>query len=92
MLSSFHESIEVLAADLMRDRPDLANALLLQAMNVPRPRPATRRRRERSPQTACARLPTLLYGALDAGVVDGRKFDRIMVLKARAARTLRARP
>lgn len=76
----------------MRDRPDLANALRLQTMNIPRPRVTVGERASPpSPEMACAELPPLLYGALDAGLVDAREFDRMMVLKTRAARTLRSR-
>jgi hypothetical protein len=92
LLTELHRSFDLLAEDLMRDRPDLANALRLQTMNIPRP-PLTvgERASPPSPETACSELPPLLYGALDAGLVDAREFDRLMVLKTRAARTLRRR-
>jgi hypothetical protein len=90
MLKHLHESIDQLAEELERDRPELSNALKIQQASLPSP-PSTVAPPSRNPRRGRARLPALLYGALDAGVVDARKFDRIMLLESRAARTLRAR-
>jgi hypothetical protein len=91
LLTHLHQSIDLLATDLMRDRPDLARALRVQTAGIPQPERERSTAPPPSAGAACARLPPLLYGALDAGVVDARKFDRLMLLKTRAACTLRGR-
>jgi hypothetical protein len=83
LLSQLHQSIDLLAADLSRDRPDLARELRRQTAWIPTPersRPPSRRRRALTP---------LLYHALDAGILDERRFDTFMLQERRAARALR---
>jgi hypothetical protein len=82
LLTHLHQSIDLLATDLSRDRPDLARELWRQTAWIPSPerlRPPDRRRRALRP---------LLYSALDAGILDERRFDTFMVQERRAARAL----
>jgi hypothetical protein len=87
LLTHIHHSIDRVCEDLERDRPDLAESLRVHASWIPRPEevvgrvstPAGREVRELRP---------LLYEALDAGVVDARQFDVLMVDRARAQHVL----
>jgi hypothetical protein len=82
LLSHLHQSIDLLATDLSRDRPDLARELRRQTAWIPPPeriRPPDRRRRALKP---------LLYRALDAGILNDRRFDTFMLQERRAARAL----
>jgi hypothetical protein len=91
LLSDLHHSIDLVAADLSRDRPDLANALRAQAASIPRPDDLRPRRSPRTPRAAATELRPLLYRALDEGVVDADKFDRLMLQQNRALRAVRGR-
>jgi hypothetical protein len=87
LLTDIHQSIDRVADDLSRDRPDLATALRVQAAWIPRPEeidPASDGGGER----ACRRLRPLLYRALDEGVLDGDQFDRMMLRQNQARRAL----
>jgi hypothetical protein len=90
LLADIHRSLDRLAEDLSRDRPDLASALRKEAALLPRPEspPASPARCE---PANCAQLGPLLYRALDEGVVKPRHFDRLMIRRIRAARVVRAR-
>jgi hypothetical protein len=89
LLTQLHDNLDRLADDLMRDRPDLANALRVQSAWIPHPRSRRRNRwRPRSARHVCSSLRPLLYRALDEGVLDERRFDTLMVQQRRAARTL----
>jgi hypothetical protein len=91
LLSHLHQSIDRLAADLMRDRPDLALALRVQTASIPRPEELRPLRPPVSARVACDELRPLLYRALEEGVVDAKGFDRLMLKQNRAARALRQR-
>lgn len=69
LLHQIHHSIDRVAQDLERDRPDLARALRRESTRIPR--------------------PSLLYQALDAGALDARRFDVLMLQRVRADRALR---
>jgi hypothetical protein len=90
LLTDLHRSLDRLVEDLAPDQPQLAAALRKEAAWIPRPEEII----AQAPTTgssACASLGPLLYEALDAGVVDARQFDALMVRRARAAARLRAR-
>lgn len=96
LLTDLHRSIELVAADVGRDRPALAEALRRRAAWIPRPEevaaaaPAVRARTATG-DGACRALPPLLYQALDEGVLSAPQFDSLMVGQSRAARVLRER-
>jgi hypothetical protein len=91
LLHELHQSIDRLADDLALDRPDLATALRRRSESIPRP--ANRAEPHVSPgaRAACMRLYPLLYHALDAGLIEAREFDALMLLRIRAGRTLERR-
>jgi len=95
LLADIHHSLDRLAEDLSRDRPDLALALRKEATLIPRPErappPPPRVTSAPKPPVNCARLRPLLYRALDEGVLPARRFDALMVRRARAAGILRQR-
>ncbi len=90
LLIAIHNSLDRVCEDLERDRPELANALRMHASWIPRPEevipapPPTARESVRT-------LRPLLYEALDAGFVDGQRFDALMLERARAQRVLERR-
>jgi hypothetical protein len=95
LLTELHRSIDRVAEDLSVGRPELAAALRREASWIPRPEEVAR---HPPPQLAppdaaraCSALRPLLYDALDEGVVDARRFDSLMLRRARAARALRER-
>ena len=88
LLADIHRSLDRLAEDLSRDRPDLASALRKEAALLPRPE--TSPSRASSPAN-CVQLGPLLYRALDEGSVKPRQFDRLMIRRIRAANVMRAR-
>jgi hypothetical protein len=87
LLTDLHHSLDRVCEDLEHDRPDLASALRSHATWIPRPEeivslPA-------HPSTSSVReLRPLLYEALDAGFVDARQFDVLMLERARAEHIL----
>jgi hypothetical protein len=87
-LTDLHQSIDRVADDLSRDRPDLATALRLQAAWIPRPEDIPDPSPETDGERSCRRLRPLLYEALDKGVLDGRQFDRMMLRQVQARRAL----
>jgi hypothetical protein len=96
LLADIHHSLDRLAEDLSRDRPDLALALRKEATLIPRPErapPPPPPRAAFAPRAPanCAQLRPLLYRALDEGVLPARRFDALMVRRARAAGILRMR-
>jgi hypothetical protein len=90
LLIDIHKSLDRVCEDLERDRPELASALRIHASWIPRPEevvpalPPTARESVRA-------LRPLLYDALDAGFVDGQRFDALMLERARAQRVLESR-
>jgi hypothetical protein len=90
LLRELHHSIDRLADDLAIDRPDLATALRRKSESIPRPADPAEPRESPGSRAACTRLHPLLYHALDAGVVEARDFDALMLLRGRASRALRA--
>ena len=90
LLTEIHRSLDRLVEDLSPDKPELAAALRRKSAWIPRP-DALVPQAPTSGARACASLGPLLYEALDAGVVDARQFDALMVQRARAAATLRGR-
>ena len=86
LLADIHRSLDRLAEDLSRDRPDLATALRKEAALLPKPEPSPPRA-----AATCAQLGPLLYRGLDEGLVKPRNFDRLMIRRVRAANVLRAR-
>jgi hypothetical protein len=90
LLTDLHRSLDRLAEDLAADRPALAEALRRESAWIPRP-DELMATPPPSAAEACASLPPLLYQALDAGVVDARRFDALMVRGRRAARCLAGR-
>ncbi len=90
LLTDLHRSLDRLVEDLTPDQPELAAALRKEAAWIPRPEEVIARAPPSS-ASACASLRPLLYEALDAGVVDARRFDALMVRRARAATKLRVR-
>jgi hypothetical protein len=89
LLTDIHHSIDRLAEDLSRDRPDLAAALRKEAALIPKPDlppppPSL-------PPPTVTQLRPLLYRALDEGLLPHRRFDALMIRRARAADVLRAR-
>jgi hypothetical protein len=93
LLADIHHSLDRLAEDLSRDRPDLALALRKEATLIPRPERAPPPLRAAAPKgpANCAALRPLLYRALDEGVLKPRRFDALMVRRVRAAGVLRMR-
>ncbi|HZS37135.1 MAG TPA: hypothetical protein VFF06_09920 [Polyangia bacterium] len=96
LLTDLHRSIDLVAQDLSRDRPALADALRRRAAWIPRPEeveptlPSLRERRATG-DGACRAMPSLLYRALDEGVLSAPQFDSLMVGQSRAARVMRER-
>jgi hypothetical protein len=89
LLTDIHHSLDRVCEDLDRDRPDLALALRAHASWIPRPDEIAV---GLPPPTSGVReLRPLLYEALDAGVVDARQFDVLMVERARAEHVLEER-
>lgn len=75
LLTDIHSSIDRLAEDLSRDRPDLAAALRKEAALIPRPE-ITPSPPAPPPRAPAARLGPLLYRALDEGILPHqRSFD-----------------
>jgi hypothetical protein len=96
LLRDLHRSIDLVAADVARDRPALAEALRKRAAWIPRPEDVATavqpvRERNASGDGACRALPPLLYRALDEGVLSAPQFDSLMVGQSRAARVMRER-
>jgi hypothetical protein len=90
LLTDIHRSIDRLAEDLSRDRPDLAAALRKEAALIPKPDVAPPPPSPRAPPSA-TQLGPLLYRALDEGLLPHQRFDALMVRRARAAGILRNR-
>jgi hypothetical protein len=90
LLTDIHRSIDRLAEDLSRDRPDLAAALRKEAALIPKPDVAPPPPPPRAPPSA-TQLGPLLYRALDEGLLPHQRFDALMVRRARAAGILRNR-
>jgi hypothetical protein len=90
LLTDIHSSIDRLAEDLSRDRPDLAAALRKEAALIPRPE-ITPSPPPPPPRAPASRLGPLLYRALDEGILPHQRFDALMVRRARAADVLRNR-
>jgi hypothetical protein len=88
LLADIHRSLDRLAEDLSRDRPDLASALRKEAALLPRPEPSPH---QSSSPANCVQLGPLLYRALDEGSLQARQFDRLMIRRVRAAHVMRAR-
>ena len=88
LLADIHRSLDRLAEDLSRDRPDLASALRKEAALLPKPEPS--QPRSSSPAN-CVQLGPLLYRALDEGSLRARQFDRLMIRRIRVANVMRAR-
>jgi hypothetical protein len=86
LLADIHGSLDRLADDLSRDRPDLAHALRKEASLIPRPDPAAR-----PLPSSRQQLGPLLYRALDEGILTHRRFDALMVRRVHAAGVLRSR-
>jgi hypothetical protein len=91
LLTDLHHSIDLVAEDLQRDRPDLANALRVQSAWIPRPEQIRDEPPTGSSIRACEELAPLLYEAVDAGLLDGNQFDRMMLRQIQAARALEKR-
>jgi hypothetical protein len=92
LLTDIHRSIDRLAEDLSRDRPDLASALRKEASLIPKPEEVVMPPPPpRQPPPTVRQLGPLLYRALDEGLVPHRRFDAIMIRRARAADVLRGR-
>ena len=90
LLADIHDNVDRLCEDLQRDRPDLAASVREQADWIPRP--AELPQVATSPATSTVHnLGGLLYDALAEGIIDGRRFDVLMVQRTRAERVLRAR-
>jgi hypothetical protein len=90
LLADIHGSLDRLAEDLSRDRPDLADALRKEASLIPRPDPAADARAAPT-RTTCQRLGPLLYRALDEGLLTHRRFDALMIRRVHVAGVLRSR-
>ena len=90
LLADIHRSLDRLAEDLSRDRPDLASALRKEAALLPRPEAPPPRSSLPLP-ASCVQLGPLLYRALDEGTLPHRQFDRLMIRRIRAANVMRAR-
>jgi hypothetical protein len=90
LLAHIHHNVDRLCEELEPDRPDLAQSVRAQADWIPRPRELLDVLAPPVPSPV-HELGGLLYEALDAGVIDARKFDVLMVQRARAAEVLRAR-
>jgi hypothetical protein len=88
LLTDIHSSIDRLAEDLSRDRPDLAAALRKEASLIPKPEVVPR---QLSTPPTVTQLRPLLYRALDEGLLPHRRFDALMIRRVRAAGVLRAR-
>lgn len=91
LLTDIHASIDRLADDLQGDRPELARALRCQTAWIPVPEPARQPGRRPSTTAACAALPPLYYQALDAGIIDAKRFDAMMLRHVRAQRAVGSR-
>jgi hypothetical protein len=90
ILSDLHDAIERLA-DAMNDQPPVSRALRRFADQLPSTRPGLRRRlAARMPRNPSAIRP-LLWRALDDGVLDAKRFDAAMLMRARAERSLESR-
>jgi hypothetical protein len=90
LLTDIHRSLDRVCEDLERDRPELAQALRSDSAWIPRPEeivslppPST--------TSSVRQLRPLLYEALDAGIVDARQFDALMLERARAEQVLEER-
>ena len=90
LLTDLHRSIDRVAEELVRDRPALAAALRQRASWIPRPEEVVDPPRPPANE-ACRAIPPLLYDALDAGAIDGAKFDALMITQKRARDALAAR-
>jgi hypothetical protein len=90
LLLELHQSIDRVARDLSRDRPDLAQALRREAAWIPRPEEILSRPVS-TPARECARIRPLLYNALDSGIIDARRFDQMMLRQVQAAKILSER-
>ncbi len=89
LLTDLHGSLDRLADDLARDRPDLSAALRRKTALIPRPEDVAQpRRQSHTRRSALARVRPLLYHALDAGLVEPPQFDALMLLGTRAHRAL----
>jgi hypothetical protein len=88
LLDDIHRSIDRLAENLTPDRPDLAAALRKEASLIPRPDIACA---QTKPAASATQLGPLLYRALDEGLLPHRRFDALMIRRARAAGILRQR-
>jgi hypothetical protein len=97
LLTDLHASIDRVIEEVRPDEPALAAAMALEAARLPRadelarPMSATRRTPSPRPMVAARRLRPLLYSALEEGLVDGRRFDALMLRRARAERLLERR-
>jgi hypothetical protein len=95
LLTDLHRSIDLVAQDVAREQPALAEALRKRAAWIPRPddvvAPLRTARAAATGEGACRALPPLLYRALDEGVLDAKQFDSLMVGQSRAARVMRER-
>jgi hypothetical protein len=90
LLTDIHHSLDRVCEDLERDRPDLAQAMRSHSAWIPRPDDVASL--PPPPSTSSVReLRPLLYEALDAGFVDARQFDVLMLERARAEHVLEER-
>jgi hypothetical protein len=94
LLVDLHSSLDRFVQDLAQDRPKLATAVRQETAWIPRAEQLTAGQQtipkspHGSPEAARAALRPLLYRALDAGVLDARRFDVLMLRRAQAARRL----
>ena len=85
LLSCLRTSIDRLIDELDRDRPELARAVERHTDWIPTPDEA----RDRIFSVGAARpIAPVLYEALDAGALDGRELDRVVLRHERARREL----
>ena len=90
LLTDIHHSLDRVCEDLERDRPDLAQALRTHSSWIPRPDDIVSLP-PLSSTDSVHELRPLLYEALDAGLVDARQFDALMLERARAEHILEER-
>jgi hypothetical protein len=90
LLTQIHHSLDRVCEDLDCDRPDLSRALRAHAAWIPRPDEIVPPPSSTGTRSVKALRP-LLYDALDAGVVDARRFDALMLERARAEQILTER-
>ena len=90
LLTDLHRSIDRVANEVARDMPALAAALRRRAAWIPRPEDVSDAPPLTSSETPRA-LPPLLYSALDEGLIDGAKFDALMVSHTCAQSALKSR-